>query len=370
MSDYTIRPIDGSFNTAMLGILKDSPIVTGRMAICFDRQPDIFNLARCKYDDYFYHGLFDHEILKGFGMVGYHQALVNGTPSEVYCCRDLYVLPEARGNGFITKSAEIHFRENQHRSPIGYGLVMRGNKAPVKFLGKRPENCSYFPLSRIINQLHVKTILLTLPVSLSSSYRIRRATADDIPVIVELLKKEHKERLFGHIYNEESFLFDLKRNPGQTIGDYFLAFDRRGRCCGVCSAWDTGMMKQIRVRAYGKAFLPARIAWKCLSLLFKLPSLPGPGNHFRDITIAGYAVKERNPAIMNALLRAVYTEYRRLGYHLMIWGSSADDPLLDAANGFMSQSVISNIVLFSTEDRWFKEGMIKNHLPYIDVSGI
>ncbi len=370
MSDYSIRSLDRSYNTAMLDILKASPIVTDHMTICFDRQPDIFNLAKCKYDDYFYQGLFEHELLKGFGMVGYRQALVNGISQEVYCCRDLYVLPEARGNGFIARSVETHFRENQHRSPIGYGLVMQGNKAPVKFLGKRPANCSYFPLTQIINQLHVKTILLTLPVAGNSSYSIRRATVEDIPVIVELLKMEHRERLFGHIYREDSFLLHLQRNVGLAIGDYFLAFDRRGGCCGVCAAWDTGMMKQTRVSAYGKAFLPARIAWKSLSLVIKLPPLPGSGDHFNDVTVIDYAVKERNPLIMNALLRAVYTEYRHRGYHFLIWGTSADDPLLNASKGFMSQHVSSNIVLFSTDERLFKEGFVKRKWPYIDVSEI
>ena len=370
MSDYQVRPIDRSYNKTMLEILEASPIVADRMTVCFDRQPDIFNLAGCVYDDYFYQGLFGEETLKGFGMVGYHRALVNGKTTDVYCCRDLYILPEARGNGFVAKSVEAHFRENRHRSPIGYGLVMHGNPAPVKYLGNRPGNSQWFPLSRIIGQLEVKTILLTHPVSPGKTFIIRHATSEDIPVIVKLLQDEHKTRLFGHISHQETFLAGLLRKPGLSIGDYFLAFDREGRCCGVCAAWDTGLMKQTRVRAYGRSFLPARIAWKSMSLAFNLPPLPAPGDHFRDITITDYAVRERDPGIMNALLRAVYTEYRHRRYHFMAWGSSAGDPLLAAAKGFMCQRVFSNIVFFATDDRWFREGMVNSHLPYIDVACI
>ena len=97
MSNYQIRPIDLTRNREMLEILRGSPIVTDRMTICFDRQPDLFALSRCKYDQFFYQGLFDGDRLKGFGMVGYHKALVNGKPTEVFCARDLYILPEARG---------------------------------------------------------------------------------------------------------------------------------------------------------------------------------------------------------------------------------------------------------------------------------
>ena len=67
MTNYHIKPIDPSHGQTMLEILRGSPIITDRMTICFDRQPDIFSLTRCKYDDYYYQGLFDGETLKEIG---------------------------------------------------------------------------------------------------------------------------------------------------------------------------------------------------------------------------------------------------------------------------------------------------------------
>jgi hypothetical protein len=337
------------------------------MTICFDRQPDIFALPGCKYDDFYYQGLFEGETLKGFGMIGYHKALMNGATSEVFCARDLYVLPEARGNKFLAKSTEIHFRDHQHRSPVGYGLIMKGNQASLKFVGKRPDNNHYSPFSRIINSLLVNTILLIPPVTAGRDYKIRRARQEDIPVIVKLLKSEHRDRLFGNVYSEETFPVRLLKNQGLSVSDYFLAFDRTGQCCGVCAAWDMSSMKQTRVLHYGMTFLPAQIAYRALSVLFKRPPLPGPGEHFREVTITDYAARDRDPGIMHALLRTVYKEFRQLGYHFLIWGSSADDPLLTAANGFMRQGVVNNIVLFSTTSELIEEGALKNHLPYIDI---
>ena len=370
MSNYNIRPIDPSYNLTMLDILRGSPIVTERMTVCFDRQPDIFALSRCKYDDIFYQGLFDRETLKGFGMIGYHQALVNGTQREVFCGRDLYILPEARGQKFLATSTEIHFRENQHRSPVGYGLVMHGNKASLRFVGNRPEKNRYSPLSRIINKMHVHTIFLTLPVSAAHRYKIRRAQTEDIPVIVKLLNNEHRDRLFGNIYSVESFPASLEKKPGLSVTDYFLAFNRNGQCCGVCAAWDMSLVKQTRILKYGSAFLPAKIAYEFFSTLFNQPALPKPGDHFSEVTITDYAVKDRDPGIMNALLKTVYRQYRHLGFHFMVWWSSEDDPLLIATKGFMKQQIRSNIVLFSTKPEWLEEGTVKNHLPYIDASAI
>ncbi|MEI7896159.1 MAG: hypothetical protein WCJ26_03930 [bacterium] len=370
MSSYHIKPIDETFNRAMLEILHGSPIVTDRMTICFDRQPDIFALSRCKYGNFFYHGLFHGDTLKGFGMVGYHTVLVNSKPSEVFCARDLYVLPEARGQGFVAKSTEMHFSENRHLSPVGYGVIMHGNKASMRLVGQRPESNQYSPLSRILNKLVINTTLLTLPVTISQDYIIRRAQHEDVPAIVKLLSSEHKDRLFGKIFTEEVFPGYLKKNTGLQMQDYFLAFDRNGQVCGVCAAWDMHGMKQTRVLKYGKAFLPAKIAWKSLAVLFSRPQLPEPGEHFREVTLTDYAVKGRDPKIMNALLRAIYCEYRSLGYHFMIWGSSADDPILTAAKGFLNQQIISNIVLFSTQGKLLEDGAVNSRLPYVDISAI
>jgi hypothetical protein len=240
----------------------------------------------------------------------------------------------------------------------------------MRFIGNRPAQNHYSPLSRIINHLIINTILLIRPVSVKIEFYVRRAKDEDIPVIVNFLNKEHSERLFGNVYSEETFPKQLERNRGLLITDYFLAFDKTGKCCGVCAAWDMGSMKQTRVLHYGKAFQTAKIAYKTVSVLFNRPPLPKPGAHFREVTITDYAVRDRDPGIMNALLRAVYREYRQLGYHFIIWGSSIDDPLLKAAQGFMRQRVVSNIVLFSTKNKWLEEGMVKNHLPYIDVSAI
>ena len=370
MSNYQIRSLDQACNKVMLEILRGSPIETDRLTICFDRQPDIFALARCKYDDFYYDGLYDGETLKGFGMAGYHRGLVNGEPAELFCARDLYILPESRGRGFVAKSTENHFREHLHRAPVGYGVIMHGNSASLRFVGRKPENNRYSPDSRIINQLMINTIMLAWPVPQNSKYAIRRAQMDDIPEIVRLLVAEHRDRLFGHIYTEASFPGYLMRNTGLSIGDYFLAFDRSGKCCGVCAAWDMHQMKQTRILRYGRAFFPSRIAWKAFTVLFNRPSLPKPGGHFREVTITDYAARDRDPEVMNALLRAVYREYRQLCYHFMIWGSSADDPLLTAASGFMRQAVLSNIILFSANDKWLEDGAVRNHLPYIDISGI
>jgi hypothetical protein len=215
--------------------------------------------------------------------------------------------------------------------------------------------------------LDARNILLTWPVSLSRDYTIRSAGVEDIPAIVALLNKEHGKRLFGNLYSEETFLNYLGRCPGLHISDYYLASDKHGMPCGVCAAWDCSSFKQTRVLRYGSKLRPAKIAYRALGFLFRLTPLPAQGESFKDFYITDYAVRERDPRILNALLRVVYHDYRKRGFQNMILGSSADDPLLKATRGFFYQQVISNIALISVSRNRIEAGVVRNQLPYIDL---
>jgi hypothetical protein len=352
----------------MLDILRSSPITTDGLTICFDRQPDIFAMPAIKYEHCHYLGYFKEDMLMGFALNGYYTALVNKTPETVFHFTDLYVAAGSRGLGFVFKGSGHFARELYHGATLGYGIIMENNHAALSHVGRRHPRYPLHPWTRIINKLDVKTILLARPVSPCSSFPVRRATPDDIPAIVSLLNEEHKGRLFGLLYSEKTFMDYLSKRPGLAIDNYYIAQDGAGGTCGVCAAWDCTSFKQNRILKYGARFLPARIAYAGLSMLYSAPPLPREGDIFRDVTITDYAAADRNPGVMNALIRAVYVDYREAGYHSIIWGSAAEDPLLRAAKGFFSQSVISNIVLISTDRNRIEGGAVENNLPYIDVA--
>jgi hypothetical protein len=365
---YRISYLDKSFNGQMLEILRSSPITTDAITLCFDRQPDIFKLPEIKYEQFKYLGFFRENTLEGFAMNGYHQAMINGKPESVFHFTDLYIKPESRAKGFSYRISDYFYRETYNNTRLGYGIIMEGNNEALRLIGRRHPRFPYMPWARFINKLEVKSIVLAWPVKEDSLYEIRHATAEDIPTIVKLLNEEHKNRLFGMCYSEKTFQSLISKRPGFTIDNYYLALNKFKDVCGVCAAWDCNSFKQNRVIRYGKKFLPARIGHWILEGLYRLPSLPATGDSFRDITITDYAVKGRDPNIMKALLKMIYNDYRKKGYHTMIWGSSIDDPLLKAAGGFFQQSVISNIILFGTTPELIEDEGINKYMPYIDVA--
>jgi hypothetical protein len=368
MSRYCFKYLDKSYNDEMLGILKSAPITTDNIKMCFDRQPDIFRMAEIKYNPYSYLGFLHDDILEGFVMIGYHNGQVNGSSEPVFHFTDYYIKPEGRSKGFSYNISNYLFKETGNDARLGYGVIMEGNKEALGLLGRRHPKYPFVPWTRIINKLDVKTILLALPVKQDHNYTIRHACPDDIPSIISLLNGEYKNRLFGTIFSESTFEHVIADRPDFSIDNYYLALDGLKRIVGVCAAWDCSSFKQNRVISYGTTFLPARVGYWCLSKIFSLPPLPSEGQIFRDVTITDYAVRDRSPAVMEALLRAVYHDYRKLGYHTMIWGSSADDPILKAANVFFHQNIISNIVLLSLKPELIENNAVKNTIPFIDVA--
>src|SRR5437773_1116146 len=74
-------------------------------------------------------------------------------------------------------------------------------------------------------------------------WRVRTATEEDIPAIVELLDRDHRARPFGYRYDQGEMEHRLARWPGMTLERTYLAFDPRGRLGGMTSAWDPAAVK-------------------------------------------------------------------------------------------------------------------------------
>ena len=134
------------------------------------------------------------------------------------------------------------------------------------------------------------------------------------------------------------------------------------------TAFDTNAFRQTRVMRYGRRFWPTKILSSVFSLIFKTPSLPKIGQAFREASITDYAVKNRDPKILEALLIKIHNDYREKKYQSINFGSSIDDPLLSATDKFFFESVNSHIVL-SAKDKDLLEKTAKHvNLPYIDIS--
>jgi hypothetical protein len=258
------------------------------------------------------------------------------------------------------------FFQRVRKTSSNYGIVitLKGNRATEWYIGRRIDE--WMPPSRVIDELVVKTILFSKPKKNHTKYKVRNATLEDIPVIVKLLREEHQQRDFGLIFQEDKFLLTLLGCQLQ-IEDYFVAADNRGEIKGVCLAWDCSSFRRTTITKFSSEFLPYKLGYQALQKIFHLAPFPEIGESFNELTITDYAVQDRNPVIMHALLSEIYFRNHKQKYHFMNWASCGSDSLLIAANGFWHKNITSHIVFSSMDMNRYN---IKARLPYIDIAFI
>jgi hypothetical protein len=363
MPSIEIIKIDESCNEDMLEILRSSPINAGGLSIYFDKEPNIFLQPKMKYFLANHSGLFIDGRLKGFGSVGYYDGLIGGCKEPVFYFHNFYVLPEARGHKFLYKSAIQLLSNNDCKSRVGFSITMKGNKAAEHYFNY-PAVENIFKVN-VIDSLVVKNIIFSFPKKNTTRYKVRNATIEDVPEIVKLLKGEYSKRLFGNYVTIDNFLPAIEKRKGLEINNYFIAVDTAGKIVGVCAAWDCSAFRQTRVVQYSKKFWSDLLGYSILSSFLPMAPFPKKGQYFKELTLLDYAVEDRSPAIMHALLCGIYSFYIGKDFHYINWGSCGSDPLLEAAKGFWHKNTESSIVLIADQLKNIEEKDIR--LPYVEI---
>jgi len=348
----------------MLAILESSPINANGLSICFDKSPDIFEIPRMKYSVSEHLGFFTDDVLKGFGSLGYFDAWVQGKQENIFTFYNFYLLPEARGRQIPHVAIVNFFLRVKGKANYGVSITMKGNRSTESYIGRRIDN--WMPPTRVIDELVVKSILFAFPNKNDTRFAVKNARTEDIPNIVKLLQEEHQQRDFGLIYTEDIFQSALE-NRGLQIENYYVATDKKGAIKGVCLAWDCSLFRRTRVLKFSPAFYPSLLAYKTLEKFLPLTPFPKIGESFRELTITDYAVTNRDPVIMHALLSEIYHRHHNRNFHFLNWASCGSDPLLKAAKGFWHKNITSHIIFTSMDPERYN---IKTQLPYIDIAFI
>jgi hypothetical protein len=363
---YVLREIGREENRNMLEILKESPVDSKGLTICFDREPDIFLVPDLTSEHLKCAGFFREKRLLGFAMLSYQYVYVNGLPKIVMYYCNIHARKEGRKKGFFYKTSDFFLRDSYKTSNLGYAIIMKKNENAERFVGQHKSGYPLLPASKIISDLKVVNIITTFRKRESSEYQVRKATLEDIDSIVSMIRKEFSKRLFAPVMDRSVFLKNLEKRPRFGISNYYIA-EKDGKAVGVCAAWDTGIFKQNRIIRYGRKLKMINIFYAILARLFGLPQMPREGDAIRDVTIIECAAKDRSPDILEALLLKIYNEYRDRRYNMMIIGSCANDPLLKATKKFFTHPVVSSIILFSNDESLLDGGKIDTSLPYIDL---
>lgn len=359
---FEILNIDESFNNQMLQIIKETPIEAGGLKLLFDKSPDLFHISRMKHSKSEHLGFFLKNEMVGFASLGFFPGFVDGELQQLVTFYNFYLKPEARGRGLVERAMKEFFARIGGQTNFGYSVTLKGNRPVEAYAGNHV--LKWMPPTRIIDELVVKTILLSFPKKNKTSYNVRTARTEDIPEIARLLNAEFQQRDFAPEFPEETFLDSLEKR-GLTIDNYFIALNPKGEVKGVCLAWDCSSFRRTKVIEYSSSFYPVLGAYKMLEKVFPMAPFPGKDVCFNELTLTDCAVSNRNPEIMHALLCEIYHRNLNRKYHFMNFASCAGDNLLQAAKGFWNKEIRSHIIFASIDPKRFG---YQPKLPYIDIA--
>lgn len=362
---YKVKELRDEWAEGLLQIARGSPVETDGFRIFFDRSPDIFIIPKLTSYKYICGGIFRYGELQGYAIAAYQKRYVDQRLTDVMYLGNLHIAKSGRGKGFFYRMSDFFFGDLTPNIEYVYSYIMEQNQSAMDLVNRTHPNFPNVPYSGVIGRIAMVNIFLTIPVRRNRKYIIRKATPTDIDQIVRLLSAEYTARFLAPEMNHRVFLRYLSQRPHFGIENYFLAL-YGSEVIGVCSVWDMTPLKKNTILGYSNTMRKVRLLYNFGAPLFGIPGLPAPGDALRDVTIAEYAVKERDPDIMEDLLRYIYKQYRHQGYHSIIFGSSADDPLLKATKTFFKKSIYSNVILGSLQPEKLDE-MKNKKLIYADA---
>lgn len=361
-----VRPVGREDGPALLTINRACPI-EANLTFFFDRAPSFFAWPDAVFDAYEYLGLYSEDDLIGYGLVGTLDGWVgDGWGSYMYG-GDLRILPGWRGAGL----AKRIIREFIERLPPGrrvaFMLVKEGNVPAAELIEPR-RWAEPRVVHRGLCRFEAANVILLRGAGPAEHCRVRRARTADLEAMADLIERALAGRLFAPRYDAERLARDAQVIPGLDLDHYFLA-ERGGRLVGMLAAWDEGPLRRTTLLDYDLAGQALRAAYKAASFFLRSAApLPDPGQSFRTLTTTRVAIADRDPGVLQDLLRAVVNEHLGSGYHMLHVGFAGDDPLRAALKPFFVQRFASQIYLVAERGAYPSVWPPGHEDPYLDLA--
>lgn len=315
-------------------MLREHPM-PGTISLSFEREPNYFTAA----------GLDGHRsqtivaqdeetgALLGMGTRSMRMAFVNGAPAETGYLSHLRVNAGYRWGlslGRVLARAFEKLRELHREDPLPVYLVsvVEDNLRAHRLLAA---GAAGLPPARPYARM-ITAALAVRPGRLAAARlggaSLRRAARQDVPAVLDCLRRNGTALQFAPCWNGES-LFSERHTPNLRPEDFFVA-ERGSRVVGCLALWDQRPFKQTRVRGYSGSAACWRWAVNFVSRFAAVPYLPPPGAQLNFAYASHLAVDGFDERIYLALLRAVYHEAARRGLSLLMTGLAEGHPLRPA----------------------------------------
>jgi hypothetical protein len=300
----------------------------------------------------------------GLGALLARDGYLDGKPARVGYLGDLRLSPHVKGGlriiGQLYGPALDGFAAAAD-CDLFLTTIIASNTRALRALTSDRSRQIGIPPYHLLQRFDIRAVHLALPRRRTTGrYEVRRATEEDIPSIGAFLDADSRRRPFGYVLDETELLRRLARWPGLHISDFYLAFHAQGALAGCCAPWDAAPVKRTVVRSYRGSMRWVKSAYNVAAPMLRVPGLPADGEPLKYAYLTHLAVPSDEPAIMRALLEAVYREYRAKGFHFLSVYVPEGDPVGAAYSGFLTSNLRANLYIVPARGR---------AVPHVNAAG-
>ena len=327
--------------------------MSGELVLSTRRDPDFFALYEMQ------RGVAECWVYEsggrpsGLGTILVREGWNEGRPARVGYLGDLRSgFRTSRERGLLRVYGDLlDDAVRRHGCELFVTAVLASNTAAIHALVRRRAARAAQPRYHLMRRFSMASIQFTRAVRpRGDRYRVRVATAADVPAIVALLDRDHRARPFGYRYDQGEFEHRLECWPGMSLGRTYVAWDASGQLVGVTSAWDPAAVKRYRVVAYRGSMRWMKLAFNATCGVLGYPRLPEPGHDFRCLYLCNTSIQGERPDVLRALLDRIYGDFRHSGYHFFSLCVYENDSLAPALDGFTVRRLDFHLYIVTRSD--------------------
>ena len=344
------RPEDGG---ELLGILEESDF-KGQISLIYTRQPDAYASFKAEGEAAAVVLCRDTEKNKvvAFGACSVHKVYINGKATRVGYLSGLRVRKDYRRlYPFLPRGYSLlHSFCREHEVEYCYTTILEENQYAQRLLEKKREFMpDYIPLSAY------ETFIIKTGAGKKASkdYKLVRASAEDLPSILEFLNLQGMSSQFFPVITVSDF--KCNRFSSLKPEDFHILLDKDNKIAACAAAWDQRSYKQYILAGYGgllKIIYPISSVCK----LFGYPSLPKPGKVLDFFTLSFLSVRDNNKSIFYEFIKMFSAVHSK--YPFFVIGMGEGNLLRKAMEVIPHISYKSRVYLVD----WDKTGRLRNKL--------
>jgi predicted N-acetyltransferase YhbS len=347
MPEPQIREATPEDGPRLQSLAREVPMA-GALSYCLEREPDFFAFTRMQGEEA--HTLVAESepggelVAMATGIV--HRLRIGGQIRRVLYMADLKVSPRHRQRGIASRLYRAA-REGAARLGIEFtfGLVLGGNRVIDAVHARLPAP---------IVVRHAATVrshsFFLGGAARSTSARVRRATAADLPAMAALWRRVHAARDLVPALDDAATLGARLVHPGGIRIEDFYVVERSGgggAITGFGAVWDPAAARQVRVVSVGGALRLIRGAYNPAARLLGRPSMPGDGALLRSLYLTFPCAE--SAADLEALVERARGDHRRSGALFLEVALDVRDPLARAAGRRFALRVDYAVIAFGWE---------------------